>query len=81
MRQRLLSTYLEGTGISTTDIKNIAEQWGKKGERSFGHTFSDITQRFIPSLVLAAYPSKKISIDLALQIALTITPTPPFTAE
>ncbi|MBK7362168.1 MAG: AAA family ATPase [Micavibrio sp.] len=81
MRQRLLSTYLEGTGISTTDIKNIAEQLGKKGERSFGHTFSDITQRFIPSLVLAAYPSKKISIDLALQIASTITPTPPFTAE
>lgn len=80
MRQKLLSSYLEGTSLSPADVKNIAQELGETRERPVGHTFSDITQRFIPSLVLSAYPSKKISLELALQVAAATPPTPPFTA-
>lgn len=81
MRQKLLSTYLAGTGLSTTDIKSIAEHLGEAQGRPYGHTFSDITQRFIPSLILTAYPSKKISAALAIEVCAMTLPTPPFTAE
>lgn len=81
MRQRILSTYLEGTGISAGEIKTLAEQLGAVGERAFGHTFSDITQRVIPSLVLAAYPQGKITFDLATRVVEETHPTPPFTSE
>src|SRR5207247_9553804 len=40
MRQRLLTTYLDGTDLSASDIKHIAQRLGENGERQFGHTFS-----------------------------------------
>jgi SpoVK/Ycf46/Vps4 family AAA+-type ATPase len=81
MRRQLLTTYLTGAGLSTADIGRIAEGLGEQKTCQYGHTFSDITQRFIPSLVLAAYPSTGISLDLALHVLAATPPTPPFTAE
>lgn len=81
LRQRLLSTYLDGAGLSVPEIKRIAEGLGEYNGCPYGHTFSDITQRFIPSLVLAAYPSKGISLELALRVLAATPPTPPFSAE
>jgi len=81
LRQKLLSTHLAGADLSSDHLRAIAERLGEAKGRLYGHTFSDITQRFIPSLVLAAYPSKKITFDLALHILEATPPTPPFTAE
>ena len=77
-RRRLLTTQLAGAGLSKSDIDAIASQLGESKSRNYGYTFSDITQRFIPSLLLSAYPSQKISRELALQIIETNPPTPPF---
>jgi SpoVK/Ycf46/Vps4 family AAA+-type ATPase len=77
-RQRLLATQLAGTDLTKPDIEAIARELGEAKNRKYGYTFSDITQRFIPSLVLSAYPSRKISRDLALQIIEKTPPTPPF---
>lgn len=77
-RQQLLTTQLAGAGLSKADIDVIADHLGEAKGRKYGYTFSDITQRFIPSLVLSAYPARKISRDLALQIIETTAPTPPF---
>lgn len=81
LRQKLLATYLAGVGLSAAEISRIAEGLGEHNGCPYGHTFSDITQRFIPSLVLAAYPSKGISLELALRVLAATPPTPPFTAE
>lgn len=78
LRQRLLSIYLEGSGLAASEIKSIAQHLGENGDRSVGHTYSDITQRFIPSLILAAYPSDRIAAKLALEVASVTAPTPPF---
>lgn len=81
LRQKLLATQLGGIDFSKVDLANIAESLGETESRPYGYTFSDITQRFIPSLILAAYPSRKITRELALRVIADTPPTPPFTAE
>lgn len=77
-RRSLLTTQLAGTGMSHQDIDAIAGELGATKGREYGHTFSDITQRFIPSLVLSAYPGRKITRQLALDVVSSTPPTPPF---
>jgi len=43
-----------------------------------GFTFSDLTQRLLPTLVLDAYPDKAISFRRAVQLLDTIVATPQF---
>jgi SpoVK/Ycf46/Vps4 family AAA+-type ATPase len=81
LRKRLLHSNLKGSSLSDSDIDNLAERLGKTEKRSYGYTFSDITQKFLPSLVLAAYPSAKITLNLAKQVIADTPPTPPFKSE
>jgi AAA+ superfamily predicted ATPase len=69
LRMHLLESNLAGADLSKADLETIAEQLGTTKVREYGCTFSDITQRFIPSLVLAAYPHEKITRNLALMVA------------
>lgn len=80
LRTKMLSSALDGVVLSAADIKIIAESLGEGDGRDYGFTCSDITQRFIPALILAAYPSAKITKSLALQVAKHTAPTPPFTS-
>lgn len=81
LRKSLLTKQLAGTNLSKADIDTIAGELGDSMGRKYGHTSSDITQRFVPSLVLAAYPSRKITLEIALEVILATPPTPPFRAE
>jgi AAA+ superfamily predicted ATPase len=81
LRRSLLEKQLDGTGMSRADFEAIAQQLGETKTRSYGHTFSDITQRFVPSLILAAYPDRKISRQLATDVVNGMAPTPPFETE
>ena len=81
LRTHLLETNLAGADLAKSDLEAIAEQLGDTKVRDYGYTFSDITQRFIPSLILAAYPNGKITRCLALDVAANILPTPPFQDE
>ncbi len=46
--------------------------------RNYGHSFSDITQRLIPNILLDAFPNRPVSFDLALSILDRTEPTRPF---
>ena len=81
LRKHLLETQLAGTGFSKADFEAIAQNLGETKARDYGYTYSDITQRFIPSLILAAYPKHKITRELALNIIAAMSPTPPFKSE
>lgn len=81
LRVKMLSSALAGTSLSEADITTVAEGIGQSAEREHGFTCSDITQRFVPALVLAAYPSAKITKDLAVRVAREIVATPPFGAH
>ena len=43
-----------------------------------GHTFSDITQRLIPGILLEAFPDRPVSFDVALSVLGNTKPTVPF---
>jgi len=46
-----------------------------------GFTFSDLTQRLLPTIVLDAYPHRPIEGERAVSIALGMAPTPAFRDE
>ena len=76
-RLAVLDTPLREAGLSTAEIEKIVEATG--GDRTKpGFTYSDLTQRLIPMLVLDAYPDKAITAARALKLVREIRPTPPF---
>lgn len=77
-RKAALTTLLEGTKLSAPEIVALAKLCGPNEKREYGTTYSDLTQKFLPRLVLAAYPSQPITNDLAKSVMQQIEPTPPF---
>lgn len=80
-RKAILSKNLAGTKLSASAFNQIAIALGRGEGRPYGFTFSDITQRFLPSLVLEAYPDKEVTEELALRVAKSLRPTPQFKEE
>lgn len=74
----ILEHNLNISKFTKTKIEALATVLSEAGEDKIGVTCSDITQRYLSSLVLHAYPSSAISIENAMQIAKAFQPTPPF---
>jgi AAA+ superfamily predicted ATPase len=81
MRRRLLDPGLSSVGFNKTEIDAIVSATGSSKKSAPGFTFSDITQRLIPAIVLSAYPDEIIEPSKALAIANAMPPTPPFKDE
>lgn len=77
-RLAVLSHPLKQLGFSQAQVAAIVAATGAMNGRTYGFTFSDITQRLLPSIVLDAYPDQAVSPSRAAEIAKTIVPTPPF---
>jgi AAA+ superfamily predicted ATPase len=77
-RAFVLEQRLGPVGFAKADITRLVMATGPASGGAVGFTFSDLTQRLIPSIVLDAYPSAKITPARALEIALAMQPTPPF---
>jgi len=80
-RLALLSPVLEEIGFSSQQIQSLVTATGATHGRKYGYTYSDLTQRLLPGLLLSAYPSKPITFDLAKEAVEYHPPTPPFKAE
>lgn len=77
-RLHVLRRGLEGSGLTDDDLEELAKATGETHGRRYGCTYSDLTQRLIPSLVLDAFPDDAINGAGALKIARELKPTPPF---
>jgi len=77
-RRAVLETPLKEAGFASIEINRIVELTGPQGQGGYGFTFSDLTQRLLPTLVLDAYPDRPITFQRAQQIVASIKPTPPF---
>jgi SpoVK/Ycf46/Vps4 family AAA+-type ATPase len=77
-RHALLEPVLEDLGFTSQQIQSIVVGTGAAHGSHYGYTYSDLTQRFLPGLLLAAYPSRKASFDLAKGVLEKHPPTPPF---
>jgi AAA+ superfamily predicted ATPase len=77
-RRAVLAEPLKQLGLTKSEIDAIVSATGAQAQRPYGFTFSDLTQRLLPSIVLDAYPSEAVSAARALSIAHGTAPTPPF---
>ena len=80
-RVHLLTRELEGSGFSGKQIEALAERLGDGRARPVGFTYSDITQRYLPALLVEAFPDRPLTFDTALALSDRLQPTPPFQAE
>jgi AAA+ superfamily predicted ATPase len=78
-RRFVLAGRLEPIGLGLHHIDALVDATGpQRGARDYGFTFSDLTQRLLPTIVLDAYPSKPVDGARAVEIANAMVPTPPF---
>lgn len=77
-RRFILTSQLGALGLSGQLIDQLVELTGPRPGNIPGFTFSDISQRLIPSIVLAAYPDKPVDAHVAISAVNMIVPTPPF---
>ena len=78
--QRLaaLSGPLQQLGFTHAQIAAAVAATGPQGGRAYGCTYSDLMQRYLPALILDAYPGRAVAATRAVEIALELVPTSPF---
>ena len=77
-RHEVFSRRLGNAGFGAAALQALVAATGDQPSRAFGYTYSDITQRLLPAIVLDAYPSGPINPSRAVELAHSILPTPPF---
>lgn len=77
-RNSVLEQAFSSIGFNKSDIKTLVDATGKSASNSYGFTYSDLTQRLIPTIILDAYPNKPIMAPRAIEIARLMSATPPF---
>jgi AAA+ superfamily predicted ATPase len=80
-RQAFLQPALEELGFSSQQIHSIVTATGATQGRAYGFTYSDLAQRLLPGLLLAAYPSQAITFAMAKDVIERHPPTPPFSEK
>lgn len=69
---------LSEVGLSDAEIARIADTVTDEKNFDVRFTYSDLTQRLIPSIVLSAYPDRPVDCEVVDSVVSNITPTPPF---
>lgn len=79
-RRHVLTTVLADFAIDPDTIEKLVDITGPSTGASLkpGYTFSDLTQRLIPTVILEAFPHKPVTADLIVKIAQGMRPTPVF---
>jgi AAA+ superfamily predicted ATPase len=77
-RHAVLGEPLRQLGFSRPQIDALVAATGAQKGRAYGFTFSDLTQRLLPAIVLDAYPASAVNSARAMEIARGMVPTAPF---
>lgn len=77
-RRIVLGKAFEELGFNKSQIEAIIYATGPSDTTGYGFTFSDLTQRLLPSIILDAYPANSVNASRAIEIAQQMKPTPPF---
>jgi AAA+ superfamily predicted ATPase len=76
-RRAVIEDPLTELGFNSAHIDEIVRLTAG-GKDDVGFTFSDLTQRLLPTLILDAYPDKPVRFERAVEILRTMKPTPRF---
>jgi SpoVK/Ycf46/Vps4 family AAA+-type ATPase len=77
-RRVLLTGLLTELGFKVADVERLVVATGEREGQPHGFTFSDITQRLLPAIVLDAYPAGAVRPERAAELTMQMLPTPPF---
>ena len=77
-RAAVLAAALDGLGLSPEQLHRLAEATGPRDGRSYGATYSDLSQRLVPAAVLDAFPDRPLDFCRVLEMASELVPTAPF---
>ena len=77
-RRQVISTAFENYELAYDTIEKLVMATGPQGPDRCGFTYSDLTQRLLPTAILAAFPDAAITADLLLAVAADLGPTPAF---
>ena len=80
-RLALLQPVLEELGFTSPQIHSLVTATGPTKGCAYGYTYSDLTQRLLPGLLLKAYPAHAITFAMAKDVIEAHPPTPPFTNQ
>lgn len=80
-RFALLQPILEEIGFNAQQIRSVVEITGPTQRHTYGYTYSDLTQRLLPALLLAAYPDRPIAFSFVKDVIEQHPPTPPFQSQ
>jgi len=78
-RREVLTNAFDGFELTEDTIEKLVAATGERGSGHPGFTYSDLTQRLVPTAILTAYPDAAITADLLITVAEDMGPTPPFT--
>ncbi len=77
-RRQVLASAFTGYGLTEETLDKLVIATGDRGEGEPGFTYSDLTQRLVPTIILTAYPDQPVTTDLLLAVAEDLSPTPLF---
>lgn len=77
-RHALLQPILSELGFASEQIGAIVAATGGNAGKSYGCTYSDLTQRLLPGIVMRAYPDRAIDPADAIEFSKALVATPPF---
>ena len=77
-RSAVLSPILKELGLSELEVGAMVAATGARDGQAYGFTFSDLTQRLLPTILLDAFPERPVDGARALALAKQMLPTPPF---
>jgi hypothetical protein len=80
-RRAVVEEPLADLGFKKLQIDRIVELTGARDKKGVGFTFSDLTQRLLPTLILDAYPDRPVTFERAVELLADMKPTPPFRDE
>lgn len=77
----LMGNYLRDLGISDEEVNRIASHCVPYRSLDYGYTYSDLTQKILPSVLLNAYPDSRIDSQKVLGVIAETQPTAPFNEQ
>jgi SpoVK/Ycf46/Vps4 family AAA+-type ATPase len=80
-RGALFQRFLGSLPELHTGLDELVSITGPEGARRYGFTYSDLTQRLIPTAILSEYPDGTPTISTLIKTAKAIEPTPAFQAK
>lgn len=79
-RRAVLISALDGAGIDDRTFGELVRLTGPR-ESEPGFTYSDLSQRLVPTAIMAAFPDKPLSADVLLRVATQMHATPEFRSQ